>query len=114
MQLLEDQNKQSTTGVQWKDVGRGRNSAFEGVQEIEFASYYSLIIECNKEEARAEEKEKLAERKLRSAEKGSKAAGSDDLGESVERATCVKLFPKEVEFAQMQSTEYSAYLRTLI
>lgn len=80
-------------------------SAFEGMQELEFASYYSLILECSNEEARADKKEKLAERTLRLAEKRLKAAGSDDLGESVERATWVKLFLKEVESAQIRMDE---------
>ncbi|KAI4228463.1 MAG: hypothetical protein L6R40_008128 [Gallowayella cf. fulva] len=80
-------------------------SAFEGVQELEFASEYSLTIECNKERARVEKKEELAERKLRLAEKRLKAAGSDDLGESVERATWMRLFLKEVESAQIRMDE---------
>ena len=72
-------------------------SAFEGIQELEFASYYCLAIECGSEEAKAENKEKLAERKLRLAEKRLKAAESDNLEERVERASWVKLFLKEVE-----------------
>lgn len=77
-------------------------SAFEGVQELEFASYYSLVVKCGGEEAKAENEEKLAERKLRLAEKRLKAAESDDLGEMVERATWVRWFLKEVECAQMR------------
>ncbi|KAL8973570.1 MAG: hypothetical protein Q9197_002193 [Variospora fuerteventurae] len=81
-------------------------SAFEGIEELEFASEYSLTFEYNKEMARAEEKEELAERKLRLAEKRLKAAGSDDLGgESVERATWGRFFLKEVEIAKIRMDE---------
>ncbi|KAI4288699.1 MAG: hypothetical protein L6R35_002035 [Caloplaca aegaea] len=80
-------------------------SAFEGVQELGFASEYSLTIEWNKEKFRAEKREELAERKLRLAEKRLKAAGLDDLGESVERATWERLFLKEVESAQIRMDE---------
>lgn len=55
--------------------------AFEGIQELEFANYYSLAIECGREEAKAEEKMKSAQQRLRLAEKRLKAAESDDLGE---------------------------------
>ncbi len=79
--------------------------AFEGIQELEFASYYSLAIECGNEEARARKKMESAERKLRLAEKRLKAAESDDLGERVERATWIGLFLKEVESAQMRLHE---------
>lgn len=77
-------------------------SAFEGIQELDFANYYNLAIECGGEEAKAQNREKLAERKLRLAEKRSKVAESDDLGEKVERATWVGLFLEEVESAQMR------------
>jgi len=80
-------------------------STFEGIQELEFASYYSLAIECGREEAKVESKEELAERKLRLAEKRLKAAESDDLGERVERATWVALFLKEVESTQPRLDE---------
>lgn len=60
--------------------------AFEGIQELEFAKYYSLATECGREEAKAEEKMKSAQQKLRLAEKRLRAAESDDLGERVERA----------------------------
>ncbi|KAI9704970.1 MAG: hypothetical protein M1836_006750 [Candelina mexicana] len=76
--------------------------AFEGVQELEFASYYSLAVKCSGEEGRAEKEEQLAERKLRLAEKRLKAAESDDLGESVERLTWVNLFLKKVESTQIR------------
>ena len=62
-------------------------------------NYYSLAIEYNQEEAKAENKEKLAERKLGFARKRLKAAESDDLGEKIERATWERLFLKEVESA---------------
>lgn len=71
--------------------------AFEGIQGLEFASYYSLAIECSGEEGKAKKKEKLAERKLRLAERRLKTGESKDLGKSVERATWVALFLKEVE-----------------
>jgi len=80
-------------------------SAFEEIQELEFASYYSLAVQCSGEEGKAEKREKLAERKLRLAEKKLKAAESGDLGERVERATWVALFLKEVESAQIQLDE---------
>jgi len=85
-----------------KTLAEAGLSAFEGIQELEFASYYSLAIECGGEEAKAENKKKLAERKLRLAEKRLKAAQSDDLGERVERATWVRLFLREVESAQLR------------
>ncbi|KAI9784909.1 MAG: hypothetical protein M1835_003472 [Candelina submexicana] len=77
-------------------------SAFEGVQELEFASYYSLAVKCSGEEGRAEKAEQSAERKLRLAGKRLKAAESDDLGESVERVTWVNLFLKEFESTQIR------------
>lgn len=77
-------------------------SAFEEIQELEFGTYYSLAVKCSGEEWRAKEKEELAERKLRLAEKRLKAAELDELGERVERATWVRLFLKEVESAQMR------------
>ena len=80
-------------------------SAFEGIQELDFAKYYSLAIERGSEEGKAEDKQELAERKLRLAEKRLKAAESDDLGERVERANWVRLFLKEVESAQTQLGE---------
>lgn len=80
-------------------------SAFEGIQELEFANYYSLAIECGREEAKAKKKMKSAELKLRLAEKRLKAAESDDLGERVERVTWIGLFLKEVESAQMRLDE---------
>ncbi|KAL8801323.1 MAG: hypothetical protein Q9182_004529 [Xanthomendoza sp. 2 TL-2023] len=80
-------------------------SAFEAVQELDFASEYSLTIEYSKERFRAEKKVELAERKLRLAEKRMNAAGSDDLGESVERATWIRLFLKEVESAQIRMND---------
>ena len=130
MQLLEEQNKQSKLDdwMEYQDyelreyerlrkdykeaearlVSRRKAleeagiSAFEGIQELEFGSYYSLAIKCSGEEGKAKKKEKLAERKLRLAEKRLKAAESDNLGERVERAAWVRLFLKEVESAQMR------------
>ncbi|KAI4225864.1 MAG: hypothetical protein L6R40_008341 [Gallowayella cf. fulva] len=130
MQLLEEQDKQSKLNdwMEYQDyelrtydglqkefkedqellasrrkaLAEAGISAFEEVQEFEFASYYTLILESSNEEAGAEKKVESAERKLRLAEKRLKAAGSDDLGESVERATWVKLFRKELESAQMR------------
>lgn len=80
-------------------------SAFEGIQELEFASYYSLALKCSGEEGKAEKREKLADRKLRLAEKKLKAADSGDLGERVERATWIALFLKEVESTQLRLDE---------
>ena len=133
VQLLEDRDKQSKLDdwMEYQDYELGKYEgseqdlketqarlvsrrealakagipALEGIQELEFASYYSLAIECGHEEARAENKKKLAERKLRLAERRLKAAESDDLGERVERATWIGLFLKEVESAQMRLNE---------
>lgn len=80
-------------------------SAFKGIQELEFANYYSLAIECGREEAKARKKMKSAERKLRLARKRLKAAESDGLGERVQRATWIGLFLKKVESAQMRLDE---------
>ena len=79
--------------------------AFEGIQELEFANYYSLAIECGREEGKAERKMKSTEQKLRLAEKRLKIAESDDLRERVERAIWIGLFLKEVESAQMRLDE---------
>lgn len=79
--------------------------AFEGIQELEFASYYSLALKCSGEEGKAKNEEELAERKLRLAEKRLKAAESDDLGERVERDIWVGLFLKDVESAQVRLDE---------
>lgn len=80
-------------------------SAFEGIQELEFASYYSLALQCSGEERKARKMEKLAERKLRLAEKRLEAAESENLGERVEKATWVALFLKEVESTQIRLGE---------
>ena len=80
-------------------------SAFEGIQELEFGSYYSLVLEWGGKEAKAEREVELAKRKLRLAEKRLKIAESDDLGERVERATWVGLFLKQVESAQVRLAE---------
>ncbi|MCJ1382857.1 hypothetical protein MMC17_005970 [Xylographa soralifera] len=79
--------------------------AFEGIQELEFAKYYGLAMEYDGKEAKAEKKEKLAEGRLRLVEKKLKVAESDDLGETVERATWMGLFLKEVEYVQTQLDE---------
>ena len=79
--------------------------AFEGMQELEFASYYSLALKYSGEEGEAKNEEKLAERKLRLAEKRLKAAESDDLGERVERDIWVGLFLKGVKSAQVRRDE---------
>ena len=133
IQLLEDQNKQSKLDdwMEYQDYELRKHerlekdfkeaqallafrrqalaeagiSAFEEIQELEFVSYYSLAVQCSGEEGKAEEEEKLAERKLRLAERRLKAAGSDDLGESFERATWVELFLKEVQAKQMRLDE---------
>ena len=133
MQLLEDQGKQSELddwmeyqdyelrtyerlekdleGIQERLESRRKilaeagSPAFEGIQELEFASYYSLALKCSGEKGKAKKKEELAERKLRLAEKRLKAAGSDDLGERVERDIWVGLFLKDVESAQVRLNE---------
>ncbi|KAF7506289.1 hypothetical protein GJ744_011862 [Endocarpon pusillum] len=87
-------------------------SAFEGIQELGFATYCGLAMEWGGEEVKAEKKEKLAERKLRLAErklrlaeKRLKTAESDNLGEMVERELWVGLFLKELESAQIRLNE---------
>lgn len=72
---------------QRKALAKAGILAFERIQELEFATYYSLVIECGYKEVKAENKKKLAEQKLRLAEKRLKVVESDDLGERVERAT---------------------------
>lgn len=79
--------------------------AFEGTQELEFAKYYSSAIECEGKKAKAGNKMKLVERKLRLAEKILKTVASDDLGKNVERATWIGLFLKEVKSAHMPLDE---------
>lgn len=61
--------------------------AFEWIQELEFANYYSFAMECGREEAKAKKKRELAEQKLRLAGKRSMAAELGDLGERVKKAT---------------------------
>lgn len=115
MQLLEDRDKQSKLDdwVEYQDyelwtyerfeqdlketqvrlisrreaLAEAGILAFEGIQELEFANYYSLAIECGREKAKAERKKKSVEQKLRLAEKRLKAAESNNLGERVKRAT---------------------------
>ena len=80
-------------------------SAFEGIQELDFATDYGLSIEYSREKGKAKKKEELAERKLRLAETRLKATESSDLGEIVERVAWIRLFLKEVESAQMRLDE---------
>ena len=80
-------------------------SAFEGIQELEFASFYSLSIQQSGEEGKAKKRERLAKQQLKLAEERLNAAESDDVGEIVEKATWVGLFLKEVESAQMRLGE---------
>ena len=86
-------------------LAKAGSSAFERIQELEFASYYSLVIECGNGEAKARKKMESAERKLRLVEKRLKTAESDDLGARVERVIWIGLFLKEVESAQMRLDE---------
>lgn len=80
-------------------------SAFEGIQELQFASYYSLVQEWCCSVARTEGYKELAGRKLRLAEKRMKVAESANLGEWFERASWIGLFLKEVESAQVRLDE---------
>lgn len=76
---------------------------FEGVHELDnFATYYGLAVKQGDEEFAAQSKRDLAERELQLAEKRLKAAQSDDLGETVERATWIGLFLKEAQSTQMR------------
>lgn len=80
-------------------------SAFEGIQELEFAEYCSLVDRWCCKVARNEGYKEVAGRKLTLAEKRIKIAESADLGERFERASWIGLFLKEVGSAQMQLDE---------
>ena len=80
-------------------------SAFEGIQELGFANFYSLAIESRREEGKAGQKMKSAEQKLKLAGKRLRTAESEDLGERFERATWIGLFLKEVKSTQMRLDE---------
>ena len=77
-------------------------SAFEGIQEFEFAEYCSLADRWCCKVARTEGYKEAAGRKLTLAEKRMKIAESVDLGERFERASWIGIFLKEVESAQMR------------
>ncbi|KAI9777433.1 MAG: hypothetical protein M1816_004723 [Peltula sp. TS41687] len=139
VELLEDQDKQSKL-VNWmeyqdhqhqiyesfeKDLEeaqaqlKSRKKAlaeagvpgFEAVQELDnFATYYSLAVENGNEESKAWDKMTLAEQKLRLAETRLKTAQLDDLGETVERATWIGLFLKEVQSARIRLGKVPDYL----
>lgn len=75
MQLLEEQDKQSKLEdwMEYQDYELRRQDFphFEGVQELEFAKYYSLVDEWCCKVARAEgykELERLAEKRMKIAE----------------------------------------------
>ncbi|KAI9779204.1 MAG: hypothetical protein M1816_003644 [Peltula sp. TS41687] len=134
VELLEDQDKQSKL-VNWmeyqdhqhqiyesfeKDLEeaqaqlKSRKKAlaeagvpgFEAVQELDnFATYYSLAVENGNEESKAWDKMTLAKQKLRVAETRLKTAQLEDLGETVERATWIGLFLKEVQSARIRLDE---------
>ncbi|KAL9100367.1 MAG: hypothetical protein Q9163_004249 [Psora crenata] len=72
-------------------------SAFEEIEGLEFGKYYSITLDWSSKEAKAKEKEELAERKLRIAKKRLEAAHSEELGEKVERVSWIGWFVKEVE-----------------
>ena len=59
--------------------------AFKGIQELDFAMNYGLSINYNREEGKAEKKEKVMGRKLRLKEIRLRATESDNLGEMVKR-----------------------------
>lgn len=72
-------------------------SAFEDIEGLEFGKYYGMAIEWSEKEAKAEEKEEIAGRKLRMAKKRFEAAQLEELGERVERDSWIGWFTKEVE-----------------
>lgn len=67
-----------------------------------FGNHYALCAENGNEESKAWDKKALAERELELVEKRLKAARSDDLGETVERAAWIRLAEEEVESVQMR------------
>ncbi|MDI1488802.1 MAG: hypothetical protein OHK93_008078 [Ramalina farinacea] len=80
-------------------------STFEEIEELGFGKYYGMALEWSSREAEVEEKEKVAERKLRLAKKRSEAAQSGELGETVERDTWIGLFRKELESGRTRLDE---------
>lgn len=68
-----------------KTLTKARIPIFERIQKFEFVNYYSLAIECEREEGKAEKKMKSTEQKLKLTEKKLKIAESDDLKKRVER-----------------------------
>jgi len=88
-----------------KKLAEAGISAFEGIQELEFAGFYSKCLRCDGEEFEAEKEKQSAELKLRLAEKRLDAARSSDLGETVERAAWIRLFQMEFESAQTRLNE---------
>ncbi|KAL8744022.1 MAG: hypothetical protein Q9190_003690 [Brigantiaea leucoxantha] len=89
----------------WKALAEAKISEFKVFREPEFARYKRLAWQYSGEERDAKAELGPAERKLRLAETMLQAAGSDDLGESVERASWVELFRKELKSAQMRRDE---------
>ncbi|KAL9028904.1 MAG: hypothetical protein Q9180_007098, partial [Flavoplaca navasiana] len=77
-------------------------SAFEDIEGLEFGKYYGMAIEWSAKEAKAEDKEEMAGRKLRMAKKRSEAAQLEELGERVERDRWIGWFTKEVELQRTQ------------
>ena len=88
----------------WKTLSKTGISTFEKIQKLEFANFYSLIIECGNKEGRAEKK-KSTEQRLKLAEKRLNAAKSNHLKKRVERNVWIGLFLKEIESAQMRLNE---------
>jgi len=62
-------------------------SAFKNIQKLEFATYYSLTIKCDREKVKAKNKKKLTERNLRLTERKVKIVESKNLKKIVEKTT---------------------------
>ena len=84
-------------------------SAYEGVQELNFGGYFGLNTEYGAEEGPAWTKYGLAVEKLEMAESKLKVAESDNLGDTVERVTWIRLFHEEAEAAQIRLNAVPEY-----
>ncbi|KAL8949550.1 MAG: hypothetical protein Q9222_004342 [Ikaeria aurantiellina] len=78
-------------------------SVEEGVEELEFAAYLGLTLECDGEAAPLKKQERLLEHKLRLAEARLRVAQSKKLGEEVTQAAWENTFLEEIELAQART-----------
>lgn len=70
-----------------KTLAKTEIPTFEKIQKLEFANYYSLIIECGREKKKTKKKMKSTEQKLRLTKKRLKIAESNDRKKRIERTT---------------------------